>query len=93
MKILAISLVSCVMLTASGCNNSQVRVPGINNTGVNKAMCKTAYFDSMPTEGWATDPNFSYRMYSYWPYNFQMGGFGPHGPESFISHWHLTGYF
>ena len=31
-------------------------------------------FDAMPSEGWATDPNFSYRMYSYYPYDFVHGG-------------------
>lgn len=41
-----------------------------------------AYFDKMPTEGWATDPHYSYAMYSYWPFNTRYGGFGPHGPES-----------
>lgn len=41
-----------------------------------------AYFDKMPSEGWATDPYYSYQMYTYYPFNFKYGGFGPHGPES-----------
>ncbi len=32
-------------------------------------------FDAMPREGWATDPNLSYRLYSYYPYDFRNGGF------------------
>lgn len=32
-------------------------------------------FDAMPREGWATDPNFSYQLYSYYPYDFKNGGF------------------
>lgn len=31
-------------------------------------------FDAMPEEGWATDPNFSYRMYSYYPIDYTHGG-------------------
>ncbi|MBS0289390.1 MAG: hypothetical protein JSS07_05090 [Proteobacteria bacterium] len=31
-------------------------------------------FDAMPREGWATDPNFSYRFYSYYPMDFVHGG-------------------
>ena len=61
-----------------GCKNSQVMLPGYNG-----GLPQTVHFDSMPTEGWATDPNFSYQMFSYYPYNFKLGGFGPHGPENF----------
>lgn len=29
---------------------------------------------AMPQEGWATDPNFSYRMYSYYPIDYNVPG-------------------
>jgi len=32
-------------------------------------------FDAMPREGWATDPNFSYNLFSYYPMDFRNGGF------------------
>jgi hypothetical protein len=38
--------------------------------------------DASPREGWATDPILSYRLYSYYPVNFNPGGFNGYGETS-----------
>jgi hypothetical protein len=53
-----------------GCaNNQNQSIYSLANSNNGKA------FDAMPREGWATDPNLSYRLYSYYPMDFQYGGF------------------
>ncbi len=49
------------------------------NIKTNQAMLTSAStkkpFDAMPAEGWATDPIFSYNLYSYYPMDFKNGGY------------------
>lgn len=59
-------LISIIMM---GCVNNQYQ--SIRNHASNGDKP----FDAMPREGWATDPNFSYQMYSYYPMDFTYGGF------------------
>jgi hypothetical protein len=51
-----------------GCANNQYQ-------SMRQASGDGKAFDAMPREGWATDPNLSYRLYSYYPMDFQYGGF------------------
>lgn len=66
------TLIVCVVLL-QGCPNNKQLVQSKNIVQASASDKKP--FDAMPREGWATDPNLSYQLYSYYPMDFRNGGF------------------
>jgi len=66
-------LLICILL--SGCATNIGLNRGDYSNGYYRASYSQKHFDSAPREGWATDPIFSYNLYSYYPMDFYHGGF------------------
>ncbi len=67
--VVTLTVILCSLFVL-GCPNEKSSLSA--TSGYTQVSAKKP-FDAMPP-AWATQPEFSYRMYSYYPYDFVHGG-------------------